>query len=185
VDYGGVYRYDKIFIPTLTNAFGAETAKNIDLILGPCGADGVYWDEMEYSVSEYHDGEPWDGVSGDIDTTKPFYLQVPGTYTSDCVPYVGHMWYVFELDVPKKFAGKSIRLYAPTVSSEAWVWVNGEYAGNRKRQEGYIRPVPLGLDVTSQIKPGKNIVGVWINTGQNRTQVAEGFLGRLFLWSSK
>jgi hypothetical protein len=74
VDYGGVYRYDKIFIPTLTNAFGAETAKNIDLILGPCGADGVYWDEMEYSVSEYHYGEPWDGVSGDIDPTT-FQLQ--------------------------------------------------------------------------------------------------------------
>jgi hypothetical protein len=125
------------------------------------------------------------GLWRDIDTTKPFYLQVPGTYTSDCVPYVGHMWYGFELDVPKKYAGKPIRLYAPTVSSEAWVWVNGEYAGNRKWQEGYIRPVPIDLDVTNQIKPGKNTIAVWINTGQNRTQVAEGFLGRLFLWSPK
>ena len=67
VDYGGTYSYDKIFLPTLTNGFGPETAKNIDLILGPCGADGIYWDEMEYSVTEYHYGEPWDGVSGDVD----------------------------------------------------------------------------------------------------------------------
>ena len=67
VDYGGKYNYDKIFLATLDGEFGRETAKNIDLILGPCGADGVYWDELAYSVTPWHYGEPWDGVSGDID----------------------------------------------------------------------------------------------------------------------
>ncbi|MBI4025177.1 MAG: hypothetical protein HY360_09365 [Verrucomicrobia bacterium] len=73
-DYGGAYSYDKVFLPTLQNGFGAETARNIDLILGPCGAEGIFWDEMEYSVTEHHYGEPWDGVSGDIDPTT-FKLQ--------------------------------------------------------------------------------------------------------------
>jgi len=67
VDYGGNYNYDKIFLPTLDGEFGRETAKNIDLILGACGADGIYWDELAYSVTPWHYGEPWDGVSGDID----------------------------------------------------------------------------------------------------------------------
>ena len=67
MDYGGAYSYDKVFFPTDTNAFGKETAKTVDLIFDACMADGVFWDEMEYCRSEYHYGEPWDGVSGDID----------------------------------------------------------------------------------------------------------------------
>jgi len=64
-DYG-VPR-DKIFFPTTTNAFGRAVAKNVDLILDEIGADGVYWDELEYSAYQYHYGEPWDGCSADID----------------------------------------------------------------------------------------------------------------------
>ena len=39
----------------------------MDLILDEIGADGVYWDELEYSAYRYHYGEPWDGCSADID----------------------------------------------------------------------------------------------------------------------
>jgi hypothetical protein len=60
---------DKIFIPTESNSFGRDVGKNVDLILGDIGADGVYWDEMEYSAFQYHYGEPWDGTSADIDPT--------------------------------------------------------------------------------------------------------------------
>jgi len=59
--------HDKIFFPTETNAFGREIGKNVDVILDHIGADGVYWDELEYSAYHYHYGEPWDGVSADID----------------------------------------------------------------------------------------------------------------------
>lgn len=59
--------HDKIFLPTLENKFGREIDKNVDYILGPCKADGVYWDELAYSSYQYHYGEPWDGCSGDID----------------------------------------------------------------------------------------------------------------------
>jgi len=58
---------DRIFFPTLTNDFGREVSKNIDLILNDSKADGVYWDEIEYSRYRYHYGDPWDGCSADID----------------------------------------------------------------------------------------------------------------------
>jgi hypothetical protein len=58
---------DRLYLPTLTNHYGAEIVKNIDLIFDKIGADGVYWDEHEYSRLNYHYGEPWDGFSGDID----------------------------------------------------------------------------------------------------------------------
>ena len=75
-DYGQFY--NRIFVPTTTNRFGRDIAKNVDLILGPppqgFGCDGVYWDEFEYSRYQYHyddfsrpTGLPWDGVSADID----------------------------------------------------------------------------------------------------------------------
>ncbi|NQU39010.1 MAG: DUF4838 domain-containing protein [Lentisphaerae bacterium] len=122
----------------------------------------------------------------DIDTTRPFYLQIPGTYTTNGVPYAGNMWYVFELDVPADAAGKSLQLYSPTVPGEAWTWINGQYCGHRKYLEAYIRPAPLDLDVTTLIKPGqRNTIAVWVNTGLNRTQAIEGFLGRLFLYAPK
>jgi hypothetical protein len=59
--------YDREFIPTLTNSFGRDIARNVDLILDTCKADGVYWDEMDYSAYKYHFGEPWDGCTADID----------------------------------------------------------------------------------------------------------------------
>ncbi len=60
---------DKIFFPTATNEYGRAVTKNVDLILDEIGADGVYWDEIEYSAYQYHYGEPWDGCSADIDTS--------------------------------------------------------------------------------------------------------------------
>ncbi|NUM52593.1 MAG: hypothetical protein HUU46_03015 [Candidatus Hydrogenedentes bacterium] len=61
--------HDKIYFPTESNSFGKEIGKNVDVILDKIGADGVYWDEHEYSRYHYHYGEPWDQVSGDIDPT--------------------------------------------------------------------------------------------------------------------
>ena len=75
-DYGEFY--NRIFVPTTTNRFGRDIAKNVDLILEPLphgfGCDGVYWDEFPYCRYRYHyddftrpTGLPWDGVSADID----------------------------------------------------------------------------------------------------------------------
>jgi len=56
-----------IFFPTASNAYGRAVRRNVDIILNDIKADGVYWDELEYSAYAYHFGEPWDGCSADID----------------------------------------------------------------------------------------------------------------------
>lgn len=124
-----------------------------------------------------------------IDTATPFYLQtLPGEkpmLEPNGVPYVGTIWYVFELDVPKSAVGKPARVYSPIVATEAWVWTNGEFSGHRPYQEAYIRPAEMNFDVTSQLKPGKNVIAVRVSTSSSRVQVAEGFQGPLFLYSPK
>ncbi len=57
----------KLFYPTFTNSYGKAIGKNVEIILEEIGADGVYWDEHEFSSVRYHYGGPWDGVSGIID----------------------------------------------------------------------------------------------------------------------
>lgn len=64
-DYGS--QEMKLFIPMKTNSYGPAVAKNVDVIFDECQADGVYWDEHEYSRLMYHYSEPWDGLTGDID----------------------------------------------------------------------------------------------------------------------
>jgi hypothetical protein len=66
VDYGEPY--DRIYLPTEANLYGQEVRKNVHLIFDDIGADGVYWDEHQYSRCLYHYGDPWDGFSGDIDS---------------------------------------------------------------------------------------------------------------------
>ncbi|MCX6907156.1 MAG: hypothetical protein NTY01_03835, partial [Verrucomicrobia bacterium] len=58
---------DRIFFPTERNQFGRAMRRNVEIILDDIKADGVYWDELEYSAYAYHFGEPWDGCSADID----------------------------------------------------------------------------------------------------------------------
>lgn len=121
-----------------------------------------------------------------VDGTRPYYAQVPGTYTSDGVPYRGLMWYIYDIDVPASAKGKTVKLYAPVVVDEAWVWVNGEYAGHRGYFEPYTRPCPVDLDVTNLMKPGqRNTIAVRVSTSTNRSQAAEGMASRLWLWSPK
>lgn len=60
----------RLFVPTESNSYGPAITKNIDLMLGEIGADGIFWDEHEYSRFLYHYGDSWDGISGDIDATK-------------------------------------------------------------------------------------------------------------------
>jgi hypothetical protein len=64
-DYGQAFY--GIFFPTGSNAYGRAIRRNVDIILNDIKADGVYWDELEYSAYAYHFGEPWDGCSADID----------------------------------------------------------------------------------------------------------------------
>ena len=68
INYGGRYTYDRLYVPTLDNEFGKETAKVVDAILDEIGADGIFWDEFCTSRGEYTYNR-WDGCSADIDQT--------------------------------------------------------------------------------------------------------------------
>lgn len=127
-----------------------------------------------------HDRKAWKP----IDTTRPYYLQVEGALNESSMPCAGAMWYAFEMDIPRVPADRPLQLCVATLSPQAWVWVNGEYVGRRFYQDPYIRPATLDLDIRKAVKPGaKNLIVVRVNTGINRTQAPEGFLGRAFLYS--
>ena len=120
------------------------------------------------------------------ETGKPFYLQVPNGLSKRGIPYMGAMWYVFQLDVPETARGKTIKLYAPIVVDDAWVWVNGTFVTHRGHIEPYTRPAELQADITSLVQPGKtNTIAVRVHTGLCPAASADGFMGKLFLYSPK
>ncbi len=86
-DYGR--EHQRLFFPRSDNSYGPEIGKNIDLILEKIGADGVYWDEHEYSAKRYHYGEPWDGVSCDIDRKRMTIVRLKSS-----VPLITQSWRV-------------------------------------------------------------------------------------------
>lgn len=59
--------HQRLYLPMTNNTYGAAIRKNVDTILDKLGADGIYWDEHQYSNVQFHYGEPWDQFSGDID----------------------------------------------------------------------------------------------------------------------
>jgi hypothetical protein len=117
-----------------------------------------------------------------VSTARPFYLQ--GYMDGSGYPYLGNMWYQFKVNVPASAKGRRVLLYAPVVETEAWTWVNGKYIGHRPYRESYERPNEMELDVTDAIKPGQtNIITIRVSTSANRTAVAGGLIGRLFLYT--
>lgn len=79
LDYGEDYY--RLFFPTDTNSYGHAVARNVDIILDEIKAEGVYWDEHEYSRHFYHFGEPWDGCSGDIDPDSMRIVRLKSSVT--------------------------------------------------------------------------------------------------------
>lgn len=132
------------------------------------------------------DAADWQQLS----TTQPFYMQ--GQMDKEGHPYLGAMWYRFEVDVPALPAAtaapttapsRSVHLYAPVVETEGWCWVNGQYIGHRKYKEAYERPNEMDSDVTAALHPGaRNIIAIRVTTGQNAAQAAGGLCSRLFLY---
>jgi hypothetical protein len=118
-----------------------------------------------------------------LDATRPFYVQ--GYEDEQGHPYVGYLWYRFSVEVPASAVGAKTRLYLPVVETEAWCWVNGQYAGHRPYAEAYIRPTPLELDVTSALRPGSNVIALRVSTSLAPAQAADGLLCRGFLYAPK
>ncbi len=119
-----------------------------------------------------------------IVTTKPFYTQ--GYEDEAGHPYVGQLWYRLRVDVPEAARGQRVMLYAPTVETEAWCWVNGQYVGHRPYREAYVRPAEMEFDVSEAIRPGQtNLIAVRVGTGSSLAAAAGGLQSRLFLYAPK
>ena len=55
-----------LFLPVEGSAWAAMQETRLARLRDEYQVDGIFWDEFPYSATEYHFGEPWDGVSGDI-----------------------------------------------------------------------------------------------------------------------
>ena len=100
-------------------------------------------------------------------------------------PYMGVAWYQFDLNVPDTARGRAVFLHGLGVVNEAWVWVNGRYAGHREYMQPWSRPHTLDLDITRLLEPGRanritlRVLCNWDVWGAN------GIYERMFLYSSR
>lgn len=149
-------------------------------------------EQAQFNVDPYDEGRfaGWNKPEWDtrawkpVLTTKPFYAQ--GYMSPEGYPYVGPMWYRFDVHVPARFKGRPVTLLAPVVETEAWVWVNDKYVGHRPYNEAYVRPNELKMDVTKALQPGRrNVITIRVNTGMARAAAAGGLSGRMLLYSPK
>ncbi|MBM3473324.1 MAG: DUF4838 domain-containing protein [Armatimonadetes bacterium] len=135
-------------------------------------------------ADEWCAGEVREASWRPIATTKPLYLQ--GHEDAEGHPYVGSVWYRLRVDVPDSAAGRKIMLYVPTVETEAWCWVNGQYVGHRPYREAYVRPAEAEFGVSQAVRPGQtNLIAIRVSTGLSLAAAAGGLQARLFMYAPK
>ncbi len=99
--------------------------------------------------------------------------------------YRGVMWYRLAMDLPAEAAGRPVWLCGPAVVNEAWVWVNGQYAGHRPYQMPWSRPQSIDLDLTSFLRPGqRNQITLRVLSNID-VFGASGSYERMFLYTRK
>ena len=76
-------------------------------------------------------------------------------------------------------------LFAPAVVNEAWVWVNGKYAGHRPYLSPWSRPQEIEVDISRMIEPGKtNQIALRILCNYD-VFGANGIYERMFIYARK
>ena len=98
--------------------------------------------------------------------------------------YDGYGWYRAALEIDKRWAGKPLRLYLVGAINEAWVWVNGQYAGHRPHKLWWHASHRGGhsadLDVSGMVAPGgRNVIAIRV---WNNAEIG-GLYRRGFLYS--
>jgi hypothetical protein len=89
------------------------------------------------------------------------------------------------MDLPASAAGESVWLCAPAVVNEAWVWVNGQYAGHRAHQMPWFRPQTVELEITSLVRPGQRNQLTFRVLNNVDVFGASGIYERMFLYAKK
>ncbi len=144
-----------------------------------------------FRTDPFDDGryERWQEPSTDLAAWKPLATtsgwDTQGLQDEKGHPYMGAAWYQFDVNVPEGARGKPLSLYGLGVVNEAWVWVNGRYAGHRPYMNPWSRPHALEMDVSQVVEPGRNnritvrVLCNWDVWGAN------GIYERMFLYAKK
>ncbi|MDO8587515.1 MAG: DUF4838 domain-containing protein [Armatimonadota bacterium] len=103
------------------------------------------------------------------------------TMSREGYPYTGIGWYRFTVDLPAVPNGKEARLFLPGFVSQAWVWVNGRYAGRSEYTIPWLLPQEMDIGVSPYIKAGKNVIAVRVLEA-NPYVGADGIYERPFLY---
>ncbi len=176
-------------------AYGAkwEQKRMLDLAAKTDGTEGklvaILPEEAGFRTDPFDDGcyARWQASPGDaskwtsMKTTAGWDTQ--GLHDEKGHPYKGVAWYQFDVDLPAKAENRNVFLYGPAVVNEAWVWVNGRYAGHRPYMMPWFRPQPLDLEVGRLLQPGKkNRITVRVLCNYD-VFGANGIYERMFLYA--
>ncbi|NQU09395.1 DUF4838 domain-containing protein [bacterium] len=95
--------------------------------------------------------------------------------------YNGYGWYRGTFQVPGTFKNQPVKFHCGGALNEAWIWVNGQYAGHSEHKIWWWHPHDFEIDVTALVKPGKNTIAIRV---WNKAELG-GLFRRGFLWSPK
>jgi hypothetical protein len=149
-------------------------------------------EKAAFRIDPFDDGryERWQHPSADLSSWRTILStygwdtqNLSGMVDEKGHPYRGLAWYQFDVDVPEAAKDRQVFLHGLAVVNEAWVWVNGRYAGHRPYISPWFRPHTLEMDVTKLLDPGKtNRISVRVLCNWD-VWGANGIYERLFLYA--
>ncbi len=131
------------------NAYAKDLEKTLDFIMFTVGTDGVYWDEFERSAADYHFGDPWDGVSADID---PQTHQI--TRLKSSVTLLTQPWRLKQVD--RIMAAKKYLIINGAPTTDSMLKAMANYKVPRFTETGSITNC-LGMHLYSPIALGDHV----------------------------
>ncbi len=75
----------------------------------------------------------------------------------------GTGWYRKQLNMPKEWAGKTVKLMFDGVYQDSKIYVNGDSVGSHFY--GY---TPFVIDITKQLKVGNNVIAIRVDNSQQK-----------------
>ncbi len=148
-------------------------------------------EEAAFRTDPLDDGrfERWQDPAADLSGWKRIRTvtgwDAQGYRDAEGRPYKGAAWYQLEVDAPAGAEGRKVFLHAPAVVNEAWVWVNGRYAGHRPYQMPWFRPQEMELEVTGLLRAGgKSRIAIRVLCNFD-VWGANGIYERMFLYASR
>ncbi|MDD6210954.1 MAG: glycoside hydrolase family 2 TIM barrel-domain containing protein [Bacteroidales bacterium] len=111
----------------------------------------------------------WTFSTDSASLAKGRSVEVPHTWNTekDLQEYYGEGWYCRNFEIPSSWKGKRIEIQFDAVYHDAWVYVNGQLAGEHIGS-GYNR---FWIDITKWIHQGKNQLVVKVSNAFSRNNI--------------